>query len=228
VTASGGIDALIPVKPLQSGKQRLGSVLGAAARAELVRAMLADLLDALGAVPAVRTRWVVSRDAEVLSLAESLGARALAEPADIGGLNGALEWGRAEILAHDRPAALLVLPADLPSATSDDLRAFVMETGSNTTALVRLCPSPDGGTNALLLRPPDAIPFMYGPHSAQAHARLAAQRKIGVERVAPPGLQVDVDAPEELRERVRRLDRVPGARTRAALASLGLTQGGAG
>ncbi len=221
------IDVLIPVKALGRGKQRLGGVLDVEQRAALVQAMLADLLDALRASGSFRKLWIVSADAGVLSLGAGLGAYPLAEPEDAGGLNGALEWARGRVLARDEPAALLVLPSDLPGATSEDLRTFITGFADGPRRRIRLCPSPDGGTNALLLQPPAVVPFRYGRGSATAHRTEAVQCGAAVEICEPPGLRVDVDGPDDLRSGINDLTAVSGARTRALLESLYLPAAGA-
>src|SRR5205814_1389728 len=69
--------------------------------------------------------------------------------------------------------ALLVLPADVPLVTARDVEALLelAEPGRG----VALCPDRAGsGTNALLRRPPAAIPARFGPHSLARHRRTAA------------------------------------------------------
>jgi hypothetical protein len=58
------IVAAIPVKDLESAKQRLIPVLSPSERRELARAMLEDVLGVLSAVPRIGLRGVVSPDAE--------------------------------------------------------------------------------------------------------------------------------------------------------------------
>jgi 2-phospho-L-lactate guanylyltransferase len=61
--------------------------------------------------------------------------------------------------------------------------------------------SPDGvhaGTNALLLRPPDALPFAFGPGSYEAHLRAARERGLDVRVCERPHLAFDLDTAEDL------------------------------
>lgn len=192
------LDALVPVKAFASAKERLSPLLTAEERAALARAMLADVLDALQASPEVSRVWVVSPDPDVRALSESLSARPLAEPDGCDGLNGALEAARRDLL-RERPLpapGLLVVPMDLPGADPAAISAFVAESG--LAPLVRLCPSTDGGTNALLLRPPQAIPFAFGPDSARLHEQAAAFHGIAFERRVSPSLESDLDWPADL------------------------------
>jgi 2-phospho-L-lactate guanylyltransferase len=65
---------------------------------------------------------------------------------------------------------------------------------------VTICPAAeDGGTNALLLSPPTAIPFLYGPDSAARHKAAAEAAGVPVRVVNIAGFARDVDSPEDLR-----------------------------
>ena len=82
--------------------------------------------------------------------------------------------------------------------------------------------SPDGmrsGTNALLMRPPDALPFAFGPDSFEAHLEAARQRGLEVKICERPHLAFDLDTAGELArlKKAGRLvrERAGGARSRA-------------
>jgi 2-phospho-L-lactate/phosphoenolpyruvate guanylyltransferase len=124
-------------------------------------------------------------------------------------LNRALEAARQK--AIDAGAeAVLVLPADLPLATQDDLHALIAPARRHSSPArsdrgiearppaVVLAPSHDGGTNALLLRPPGAIPFAFGPQSFDRHRDLAQAAGCALTVVRTPSLTYDLDLPEDL------------------------------
>jgi 2-phospho-L-lactate/phosphoenolpyruvate guanylyltransferase len=114
-------------------------------------------------------------------------------------LNRALTAGQAHAKSLGA-AAILVLPADLPLLTLDDLRALVtplQEPDPTRPALV-LAPSHDRGTNALLLRPPGVVPFAFGPRSFDRHRALAQAAGCAVSIVHTPSLTYDIDFPEDL------------------------------
>jgi 2-phospho-L-lactate guanylyltransferase len=111
------------------------------------------------------------------------------------GLNEALTQAATHVAASGAEA-LLVLPADLPLVTPDDIDALIAVLGPQPSVV--LAASRDGGTNALLVRPPLALPFLYGPNSLARHMEAARQRGIGVEAVRSPGLMLDVDQPDDL------------------------------
>jgi len=63
-----------------------------------------------------------------------------------------------------------------------------------------LVPSRDElGTNALLSRPPEAIPFRFGYDSFRAHRREAEARDLPCEVCELPNLALDIDEIEDLR-----------------------------
>jgi 2-phospho-L-lactate guanylyltransferase len=193
-----GLWVLIPVKPFGEGKSRLAPQLSRAERAELSRVLLLRLLAAVADAALFDGCVVVSRDAAVLTMAAESGALPLAEVAH--DLNGALEQGRAFAQAEGA-GSLLVLPADLPlvdgAALLDIVSAFVAHhTGDGAAVLV--APSSSGGTNALLQRPVDAIPFAFGIESAARHMALAQARGIHADAMQHPSLALDVDFPTDL------------------------------
>ena len=213
------VEALVPVKGFAMAKERLSALLSPAERSELARAMLSDVIAALRAAPEIAQVWVISPDAAVRALALRASANALDEPAGCFGLNQALDAGRRMVMqACDADHALLVVPMDVPRANAAAISEFV---GSPAQRLpvVRLCPSADGGTNALLLSPPDAIPFAFGKNSAHVHEQEAIERGLVCERRDVAALHTDVDRPEDL---ARLLAEGCGAHTTAVAARLGL------
>ena len=184
--------AIVPVKPLHLAKGRLSAVLTAPERRALVLAMLGGVLAALRAAEAVREIIVVSRDAEVLALAARLGAAALLERAE--GLNEAYAQAAA-FAALSGARALLALPADLPLVTTGEIAGLV---AAGQDVGVALAPSRDGGTNGLY-RPADApLPFLFGPGSLARHLDAAHAYGIAARLFGAPGLELDVDRPDDL------------------------------
>ena len=188
----GGVYAVVPVKDLRGTKSRLAPVLDPAARAGLTLYMMGRVVTrALEA--GVDAVCVVSPDPIVLDEALKRGATPLVQKSR--GLNPALEEGRLWA-TQNGASALLVLPADLPLIEPEDVRA-VLDGAASAPVVV----APDGarsGTNALLLRPPDALPFLFGPNSFEAHLGAGRDREIEV-RVCENGhLSFDLDTAGDL------------------------------
>ena len=192
ITATG-VFAVVPVKDLQGTKSRLAPILDPGARAGLTLYMMGRVVRVI-AEAGVEDVCVVSPDRMVLEEAKRRGATPLVQESR--GLNPALEEGRRRALGL-AASTLLVLPADLPLLDAGDVRAVLQEMGEGHSAVI----SPDGmrsGTNALLIQPPDVLPFAFGADSFEAH--LGAARRLGLDvRVCErPHLTFDLDTAGDL------------------------------
>ena len=189
--------AIVPVKLLGQAKRRLAPVLPANARRRLVVTMLEQVLATVGEVEAIDARLVVTPDADVAELAKRMGATVLAETR-ARGLNAAASAG----LAHARAggaAHAVILPADIPLATPQELRRIVEHATAGGRPRIVLAPSRDGdATNALMLSPPDALEPSFGPGSFLRHLAQAVARKLDVQVLQLPGLASDIDEPHDL------------------------------
>ncbi|MHB8959400.1 MAG: 2-phospho-L-lactate guanylyltransferase [Candidatus Limnocylindrales bacterium] len=188
---------VIPVRALEGAKSRLGEVLDAEERRELVELLLRRTLEAAQAVPGVEIVAVVSPDAAALAVARSAGAQPIVQHTS--GLNPGLVEAR-EALAG-RAERLLILPADLPGITADDVAAVLLladEAAQGGRPAVVLAPDRhERGTNALLLDPPAVIEPSFGGESRAVHASLAAAAGAAyLELVGRLGL--DLDTPDDL------------------------------
>ncbi len=183
---------VIPVRAFEGAKSRLGAVLDAEERRDLVERLLRRAVAAALATDGVTDVVVVSPDPDVLAIAGSAGARGVVQQSR--GLNPALQEARDTIVA-DR---LLIIPADLPAVTPAAL-AEVLATGDRAgTPSVVLAPDRHGrGTNALLLDPPEVIDPAFGGDSRAGHAWLASSADAAFAEV-PDVLALDVDTPDDL------------------------------
>jgi 2-phospho-L-lactate guanylyltransferase len=183
---------VIPVRTFEGAKSRLGAVLDAEERRDLVERLLLRTVAAALATPGVTDVVVVSPDPLVLAVATAAGARPVTQRSR--GLNPALQEARAGIL-EDR---LLVVPGDLPTVTAADLLAILTAGDDAGTPSVVLAPDRHGrGTNALLLTPPDVIDPAFGGDSRAAHAWLASSAEAAYVEV-PDLLALDIDTPDDL------------------------------
>lgn len=185
--------AVVPVKDLWGTKSRLSPILNPGARAGLTLYMMGRVVSAL-LEAGVEKVCVVSPDPIVLQHAAERGAVPLRQKSS--GLNPALDEGRCWA-KENGASSLLVLPADLPLLEATDVKALLEETDDGPSVVI----SPDGahrGTNALLLRPPEALPFLFGEDSYDAHIRTAVERGIPVKVSERPHLAFDLDTGEDL------------------------------
>ncbi len=186
---------VIPIKGLERAKSRLAGRLTREERCALVLQLLDHVLGVVGAWTAVEHVVVVTPDPSVRARAEAVGAVAIDEVAEAG-QNAALEHARA-MARRWGPRAMLVLSGDLPLLGAQDLEA-IGRLGAKEGSIV-LAPDRHGvGTNALLLHPPDLIPFRFGPDSFHQHLREAVARHLLVQVYRGVGTALDLDLPEDL------------------------------
>jgi 2-phospho-L-lactate guanylyltransferase len=202
-TALEPIHVVLPMRTVSGGKARLGEALDAEEREELVLGMLLHTLDVLGAWPVCRRIHLVSPD-PVLSVATSqAGVEVIVHRQQGEGLNEGISLGISAARV-EQATSLLVLPGDLPHLSVEALDELLTAADAGVVAavggaLVTIVPSDaGGGTNALLLRPPDAIAPAFGPGSFEAHLRAAEAAGAAVQVVSDPALGFDLDTPDDL------------------------------
>jgi len=179
---------IIPMKDPLRAKSRLASVLPDAVRARLAMALYRRMLRFLQAVQPDVDILVVS-DTEALQAALS-SAMFLHQKSN--GLNAAVSEGAAWAVAHGY-RSICVLPADLADPCADDLERLLALQGG-----VVLAPAHDGGTNALLATPPEAIDFCFGRGSCAAHQQAAEMAGVTCTIVPLESLKYDIDTSTDL------------------------------
>ncbi|MHB8646734.1 MAG: 2-phospho-L-lactate guanylyltransferase [Thermomicrobiales bacterium] len=189
------IHALIPVKELATAKSRLTPPLDGHERAALTLAMLDHVIAAARNCGELARITVISPDPAVLDFAVARGVAAIRQQTT--GLNPALDEARRDALAHGAEA-VLALHADLPHLAPTDIAMMIRLLPSTPGAV--LAPDYTGsGTNALLLAPPDALSFLFGPDSFARHIAAAEQAHCAYAVARTPGIAGDVDTPDDVR-----------------------------
>lgn len=214
--------AVVPIKQLENAKQRLAHLLTAEERAGLVRAMVEDVLAALDACTALDETVVVTRDADVESLALARGARILPEPEASGLIPAVTEAAR--VLGSEGVDVMLFVPGDIPLLDVDELNVVLSGVGMSEAPEFVIVPARDlGGSNCVVCSPPDCMEFGFGEDSFRRH--LAIARKAGIEPMVTrlPGIGLDVDTPDDLLELNKELgDRKADTKTRRFLRDSGI------
>jgi 2-phospho-L-lactate guanylyltransferase len=187
--------AIVPVKPLRRGKSRLAGTLSEDERTELNRSLLQNTLKTLSDLKEVEEVLVISRDPQALTIARNYGARTVREDGQPE-LNTALK--RATVVAQVyATGAVLILPADLPLVTGEDIRTLIARAGEPPAVVI--APDRHGtGTNALLISPSGLIEYDFGENSFQRHCQRAKEAGARLEIVNLPSLGLDLDLPEDL------------------------------
>lgn len=186
---------VIPAKGFDGAKQRLAAILQPHERARLARAMLTDTLTACSQARGLAGVGVVTCNQQVAEVATSLGADVLWEP-EAQGHSQAVTFG-VHTCTQRGIASMLTMPGDIPLITAGDVEA-IARVPQPPVPVVLIPNRDDLGTNALLLSPPDCLPFSFGYDSFQRHLHLAAERRLAVEVRRLPRLALDIDAPEDL------------------------------
>ena len=187
--------AIVPVKPLRRGKSRLSGVLSTEARIALNHYLLSKTLETLASVEEIEYSLVVSRDPEALTIAREYRARTVQEQG-APQLNIALTRATIVALSHSVQSVLIV-PADLPLLTAEDIQAVVKKAVSPPVVVI----TPDRhhqGTNALLISPPGLIEYEYGPDSFSKHCEQAKKAGARLEICERGAVALDIDFPEDL------------------------------
>jgi 2-phospho-L-lactate guanylyltransferase len=186
---------VIPAKGFKGAKQRLSTLLQPHERARLARATLTDTLTACGQARGLDGVGVVTCDAATAEVAASLDAEVLWEPTARGHTQ-AVTFG-VGICMQRGVTSMLTMPGDIPLLTAADVEAMAQP--SDPPVPVVLAPNRDDlGTNALLLTPPDCLPFSFGHDSFKRHLQLASERQLAVDIRRLPRLALDIDEPEDL------------------------------
>ena len=190
---------VVLIKDFGTAKQRLQPVLDPEARRALARRNAQLAVEAGAGGDRV---LVVAGDEEVAALAETWGAGVLLEPRPEG-QNVAAARGIARAVEGGADA-VLVLSSDLPLVTQHAVHE-VIDAASQIAAPVAVAvPAVGrGGTNALYLRPPDAISLHFGSDSLAKFQREAERRGVKFVIHDSEAMALDLDEPDDL-ARLRR------------------------
>ena len=209
MTSAKGICAVVPVKDTASAKQRLAPAVPPALRQALALAMLEDVLAALAEAPGLSRRLLVTIDPEATRLAAHYGFDCIADGAEDGHTGAVMAAARR--LAAEGVGAMLTLPGDVPLVTSVEIAQLIA--AHRPAPSFTIAPSHDDkGSNAILMSPPDAVPFRFGDDSFFPHLAAAEVQGIAPTVVRLPGIALDIDNPADLLHFARL-----GSRTRAGL-----------
>lgn len=185
---------VIPVKDFRQAKSRLGNTLSPDHRSALARSLCERTLCFLARRFPDHDRLVVTASPAIGKLAEKYGAMVLEEPVADGlcqAAQRAADWA-----CCAGYAAQLLIPADIVQLDEAEIRRL-LKTGDEGPGIV-ICPASDGGTNALLSSPPNALPFCFGPNSAAAHREAARRLGLLCQVLELFHLRFDLDTPADL------------------------------
>ena len=185
---------IVLVKDFASAKQRLGPALDPRQRRTLARR---NAQRAIRAAAAADHRLVVAGSDEVAALAEKLGVDFLVEPRQEG-QNTAAMRGISHAVAHGAEAVLL-LSSDLPFVTRRSVRRLLAAGAAGPAPVAVAVPAVGrGGTNALYMRPPDAINLHFGGDSLALFRHDAETHEVRFLIHHSAEMALDLDEPDDL------------------------------
>ncbi len=207
------VHAVIPLKDPALGKSRLNGALAPAQRIELIGAMLAHVAGCVADTDGVA-------EVSVLTSGPYLVPRGCAYLADRGlELNAAVTLASRELRSRDASGTLLVVHADLPFVTPDEIGALIA--ASREDGVVAAPDWADTGTNALAYPLSRDVRTHFGAGSLSAHDKTVRGAGLSLTLVRRPGLANDIDDPAQLRSLADR----GGPRYQFLRAALSLTSG---
>jgi 2-phospho-L-lactate guanylyltransferase len=184
-------------KSLAAAKTRLRSVLSKEARLELTGRMLRATLEVCHSLTGTTGVYLCGPE-EVCGLAADCGACVI--PGGAGGMRRDIAAAAQDERIAAR-AAMLFVSADLPLLTADDLAEVVAAWRACNDVVL----GPDRrerGTNVMLLNEPEHFPYCFGevvgPGSFTSHLSTAVGLGLACVVVRRPGIQLDLDLPEDL------------------------------
>jgi len=185
---------IVLVKDFAAAKQRLGPALSPRERNALARR---NARRAISAAVAGSHRLVVAGSDEAGALAARLGADFLVEPRQEGQNTAAM---RGIAYAVERGAeSVVVLSSDLPFVTKKSVRRLLDEGAAQAAPVAAAVPAVGrGGTNALYLRPPDAINLHFGGDSLALFRHDAEMRDVRFLIHHSAEMALDLDEPDDL------------------------------
>jgi 2-phospho-L-lactate/phosphoenolpyruvate guanylyltransferase len=197
---------VLPVKRFDAAKQRLAGGIDDERRRQLAAAMVADVLEAIGAARTIDRVIVVTGEPLAQELAAEAGAEVVPDPKDAGHVEAALAGiARAEVEGAER---VVLLAGDCPLLDPRELDRLLTGIPERYVGVV---PDRHGtGTNGLLLSPPDAILPAFGEGSRGRHVEAARQAGIAYGLEELPSIELDLDTPADVIALTRELAKRPG------------------
>lgn len=190
---------VVLIKEFGSAKQRLSPALAASSRRALARRNARLAIHAARAGDHV---VVVAGGEGAAQLAERMGVDTLREPRQEG-QNVAARRGIDHAAEHGADA-VLVLSSDLPLVSDTAVRALLDFAARGERPVAVAVPAIGrGGTNALYLRPPDAIGLHFGDDSLTKFKEDAEAHGVRFALHHSDAIALDLDEPSDL-ARLRR------------------------
>ena len=188
--------AVIPFKRIQQAKQRLAPILSSEERKLLSLKMLEDVLEAATASEVFDGVLVATNCEAAVPIIRNKGSLHHQTSEELGLNHAARE--ASNWLLNKNIDAMCLFPADIPLAKASDFALLV--SSHSVPRGMTIVPSHDkGGTNCLILSPPNLLPFCFGSDSYAKHLRQGLKLNLSCRTKFLDGIGLDVDTPSDLR-----------------------------
>ena len=190
----------IPVKNLRFTKTRLGKVLSLSNRIKLTNFLLFQLINKIDNLKkefnkSVNIALITSNkvsadfiDQNNIIIISDNGSKSLSEAVGIA----------RDFATKKKYKALCFFPSDLENPLEKDLKKFISPPYHLNE--MRICPSNNFGTNALLISLLNNFEFKFGTSSFNKHIDNGAQLKLETSILKLDSLTFDIDEPKDLKQ----------------------------
>ena len=183
--------AIIPVSKFKNAKTRLSPFLSEKEREKLLKVMLHDVTDTLKRY--VDKIFIISRDEDVLSYAESLNLNTILENEN-SNLNKALT--QAMKFCKGKTRKVIIVPSDIPLIGKTNVQMLI-DAGKSLDFII--VPSKGGGTNMMIMKPM-GIHTKFEGFSYKEHVKAAERKKLNPHVHDSFFMALDVNTAEDLGE----------------------------
>ena len=185
---------VIPVKRFALAKNRLNTVLTSAERESLAQVMLNDVIRAVANARLVSGILLVSNEMRAKYIVERAGGLFLKSIES--GVSIAFKQASDWLLRHGQRTAFMI-PSDIPTIESSEVDSLIAAHSAGTSVTI----IPDrhyGGTNGLIVSPPDIINYHFGSNSFSLHINAAEEVGIKPTVKISQGVALDIDSQPDL------------------------------
>ena len=184
--------AVVPYKGRTNPKRRLASHLSQQERANLVHAMLDDVLTELLASELFDEILLVSAASDAPDLANQYGIAFFRDRST--NLPDALTDASRWLKDVHSVNTVFIVPADVPLIDSKDLQQAVTKHKSVTV----IPDQHDVGTNGLICTPPNAFPYVFDGQSFKPHLKAADERNLSPIALRLGSFELDIDTADDI------------------------------
>ena len=194
---------IIPIKSFKNSKNRLKPNLDDEARIEFCKRMALDVLNVIKNCNNFDKIIIITKEKNDLSELTNDKIYFL-EDDEEKGINEAIKLA-IEAYNINEKDSILVLHADIPLITEDDLNLISEKANSSLRTAVIVPSKRKDGTNALLLKPPNVIKLQFGKNSFEKHLKsLEKLQDLKVITIENENISLDIDTFQDLTDFYKR------------------------